>query len=45
MTSNPPLKPYVVMKFGGTSIGKFLEVIASEIIPSVPSSVPPLFRS
>ena len=29
---NNPFKPYVVQKFGGTSVGKFPEVIAKDIV-------------
>ncbi|KAK4054281.1 Aspartokinase [Microbotryomycetes sp. JL201] len=30
---NPPNQPWVVQKYGGTSLGKFLETIACTIIP------------
>ncbi|KAI5477263.1 aspartate kinase [Pseudohyphozyma bogoriensis] len=31
---NPPAAPWIVQKYGGTSVGKFLPVIGQEIVPS-----------
>ncbi|KAI8376439.1 Aspartate/glutamate/uridylate kinase [Radiomyces spectabilis] len=37
-SQNDPDLPWVVQKYGGTSVGKFLEVIASTIVPSYMNS-------
>ncbi|ORY96756.1 Aspartate/glutamate/uridylate kinase [Syncephalastrum racemosum] len=34
LRTNPTDLPWVVQKYGGTSVGKFLDVIASRIVPS-----------
>lgn len=33
LRQNPANQPWIVMKYGGTSVGKFLETIASDIVP------------
>ncbi|KAJ2496486.1 Aspartokinase [Coemansia sp. RSA 1972] len=35
LKSNPPDKPILVLKFGGTSVGKFVQNICSQIIPDL----------
>lgn len=35
LRQNPTNQPWIVMKYGGTSVGKFLETIASDIVPCV----------
>lgn len=33
LKENPANLPWIVMKYGGTSVGKFLDTIATEIVP------------
>lgn len=30
---NPPGRPWIVQKYGGTSVGNFLDTIAETIVP------------
>lgn len=42
---NPLTKPWVVQKFGGTSVGKFANRIAEDLVRSEDTPMPPMSSS
>ena len=43
--SNPPPKPWVIQKFGGTSVGKFADKIAEDLVRSEDTPMLPISSS